>query len=156
MAAAMKEVKRLRALYPTYKIMCSGHSLGAAQATIAALDFYAAGLASASLPIHLYTFGSPRIGNQEFADWGSNLPNLINERGTHYKDIVPHNPWSQLGFVHLAGEVYENLNTGGQLYACVGEEDNQCSYYWGATYWSISNHLLYRGLVMGSGGCAYV
>jgi hypothetical protein len=45
-------------------INISGHSLGAALATIAA---YQASISPNSLPISLYTFASPRVGNLAFA-----------------------------------------------------------------------------------------
>jgi hypothetical protein len=57
-------------------------------------------------------------------------------------------------FTHIAGEIYEDLKAGGPLNDCVGEEDPKCSYQWHLT--SVDDHLLYQGLVMGSGGCVFV
>ena len=49
---------------PGDKLQITGHSLGAAMATIAAYDMLADGYKIAQS----YTFGTPRVGNQAFAD----------------------------------------------------------------------------------------
>ena len=45
-------------------LLFTGHSLGAAMATLAAAE-HAGGAAA----VQLYTFGSPRVGDQAFASW---------------------------------------------------------------------------------------
>jgi hypothetical protein len=75
--------------------------------------------------------------------------------------MVPHTPPEAMGFRHTTGEIYENGPSsnysnfpGGPLKDCQGEEDTSCAdQYDGA---SISDHLLYSGLAMGSGGCAFL
>ena len=49
----------------------------------------------------VYTFGSPRVGNQIFAQA---FDSLIGQtwRIVHYEDIVPHLPLVGLGFYHVA------------------------------------------------------
>lgn len=74
----------------------TGHSLGAAEATLAAADLTVAGY-------HLdyfMTFGSPRIGNPTFANWFDGAMSLgtFSARVVHYKDIVPHAPPQSFGF----------------------------------------------------------
>ena len=69
------------------EIICTGHSLGAALASICALDIYYTFQIKASL----HTFGSPRVGNVDFADM---MPNILNEhyRVTYMDDVVSHIP----------------------------------------------------------------
>jgi hypothetical protein len=45
-------------------------------------------------------------------------------------------------FTHTAGEIYEDLHSGGPLKDCVGEEDKTCSYQWSLT--NVDDHLLYQ------------
>jgi len=141
-------VKDLQAKYPSYSVITTGHSLGAALATLTAFDLVANGINS----VKLFNYGCPRVGNTAFADWASSGKVPIT-RQTHYKDMVPHTPMHER-FTHVAGEIYEDLKSGGPLLDCVGEEDPKCSYQWHIT--SIEDHLLYQGLTMGSGGCASV
>lgn len=56
-------VKLLTIKYPTAKLYITGHSMGAAIATLAAIHLQQDGMPVESL----YTFGCPRVGNQAFA-----------------------------------------------------------------------------------------
>lgn len=75
----------------------TGHSLGAALATLAASK-------SPRPPCAVYTFGSPRVGNSEFV---ATLKNIAVYRVVNNHDIVPTLPPSQapLYFCH-AGELF--------------------------------------------------
>jgi hypothetical protein len=147
------EVDKLRSKYPNWKILCTGHSLGAALATLAALDLQNHFKDS---HVELFNYGSPRLFNLNAANYASSGVLKTIYRRTHYKDIVPHTPPHATGFQHIAGEVYENgpIKTypdppGGPLQSCEGEEDPNCAdQYNGA---SVSDHLLYSGLAMGTG-----
>lgn len=149
------EIQALMSKYPSYDVVLTGHSLGAALATLTALD-----LANDGIRTKLYNYGCPRMFNQAGADYASAAPNMaIGARRTHYKDIVVHTPMHSLGFVHTAGEVYEtgppsNKYPGEALTACNGEEDDNCADQWSIT--SISDHLMYSGLKMGVDGCGYI
>jgi len=72
-------------------IFYSGHSLGAAHATLAA---------SLHTPQALYTFGSPRVGDQQFADYMKDIPIY---RIVNGQDIVTSLPISgrPLHYVHV-------------------------------------------------------
>ena len=59
----VKDLKNLRKKYPSAQIAITGHSLGSAMATIAAAQM----CDEISGIDHLYTFGSPRVGDQNFA-----------------------------------------------------------------------------------------
>ena len=77
-------------------MLYTGHSLGAALATLAASR-------SARPPCAVYTFGSPRVGNSDFV---ATLRNIAVYRVVNNRDIVPNVPPSQapLYFCH-AGEL---------------------------------------------------
>ena len=78
-------LSNLTSQYPDYKIIVTGHSLGAAIATLISLDLQNDNFKN----VHLMNFGSPRVGNTEFANFTTNQ--LIDaSRVTHYKDTVPH------------------------------------------------------------------
>jgi len=85
----MNEVKSLKARFPSYTVVATGHSLGAALATLTAIDFMQAGLS----PVKLFNYGSPRVGTKPFADWVSNdveQSKVLVTRTTHYKGIFEH------------------------------------------------------------------
>lgn len=82
-------------LYPYAKIVLTGHSLGGALALLAAAYIH-------SIYVNvdqLYTMGQPRVGNNNFAQFMTNLiPNTF--RIVNYADVVPRIPQSILGFKH--------------------------------------------------------
>ena len=60
------------------KVVCCGHSLGGAVATLAAFDIArgACGVAVPESNVMCYTFGCPRVGNHAFADeYAAAVPN---------------------------------------------------------------------------------
>jgi pimeloyl-ACP methyl ester carboxylesterase len=79
-------IKAARTQYPSYKLVITGHSLGGAVATLAAADLRAQGI-----PADLFTYGSPRTGNRQFAEFVSGQSG-INARVTHTADPVPRLP----------------------------------------------------------------
>lgn len=89
--------------YPNYTVVVTGHSLGAAVGTIAAAHLRAGGV-----PCALYTFGSPRVGNQGFVDLVQGQEGT-NYRVTHLDDPVPRVPpsWDVMGaYRHLSPEYW--------------------------------------------------
>jgi predicted lipase len=101
--ATIDSVKYLKFIYPTYSIIATGHSYGAAVAQLIALE-----LAAESVPTQLYNFGQPRVGNAEFAAFANTQLNVL-WRFTHYKDVVPHlPPITGFGYIHSCIEVYED------------------------------------------------
>lgn len=72
--------------YPNHTLIVTGHSLGGAVGTIAAANLRAMGY-----PCDLYTFGSPRVGNEDFVNFvGSQEGNEF--RVTNADDPVPRLP----------------------------------------------------------------
>ncbi|HET8923310.1 MAG TPA: lipase family protein [Candidatus Acidoferrum sp.] len=90
-------------LYPALqqvdcKLLITGHSLGAALATL---------LASIRTPDALYTIGSPRVGNTEFV---SSLGGVKNFRYVDCCDAVTELPPEVLGYAHLGDPLYIDRN----------------------------------------------
>lgn len=132
-------VKSLRQKFPSYSVVVTGHSLGAAMATLTAVDLQHSGVSG----IRLFNFGSPRVGNDQFAVWTSSYI-TSRSRVTHYKDMVPHVPMHER-FKHISGEWYEDKDH--SLRQCSGYEDPNCSYQWHIT--NIDDHMHYLNLYMG-------
>lgn len=100
-AKALNEVRPTlaQALQPiNYKIFFTGHSLGAALATLQA---------SVRKPDCLYTFGSPRVGDSDFVLTLNNLPG---RRYVDCCDIVTRVPPETLGFMHVGDPYYIYLD----------------------------------------------
>ena len=70
-------------LFPDLPLYIGGHSMGAAMAHMCALDLrYNANMSQ----VHVYTYGSPRVGNTQFYDFFNasvevRLPNLLGGYG---------------------------------------------------------------------------
>jgi triacylglycerol lipase len=80
------------------KVLFTGHSLGAALATL---------LASTQNPNLLCTFGSPRVGDSEFA---AVLVGVENRRFVDCCDVVPRLPPQLLGYEHVGDPYYIDSN----------------------------------------------
>ena len=135
------EVVRLLSKYPNYQVLVTGHSLGAALATLTASDLRLEGIDN----VRMFNYGSPRVGNTAFANFYSSLLGNRSNRVTHHKDIVPHSPMHER-FTHISHEYYQPDDSV-TLTECHGNEDPTCSYQWHIT--SIDDHLQYLGLAMG-------
>ena len=90
-------------------VVIDGHSLGAAQGTLLALD-----LAVESFPVAFnISFGSPRVAGAEFKALYDRLLGPKTIRYVNALDPVPRLPFSDLGFVHVGQEGF--LPTAGGL-----------------------------------------
>lgn len=148
------EVSRLLKLYPSYKVVVTGHSLGGAMGILQALDLLGATQPAVTSGgnLRLYTYGQPRVGEVDFSAYPDAL---INAKGgayyrvVHDRDIVPHNPPMATRFVHSVREVWEMDN--GKLAFCstTDPEDDDCSNScWAPT--SIPDHLEYLSFPISS------
>lgn len=120
--------------YPDRTLIITGHSLGGAVATIAAAHLRAQGY-----PCDLYTFGSPRVGNEGFVNFvGSQEGNEF--RVTHYDDPVPRLPPSSLimgSYRHTSPEFWLTIQDGANVSAsaigvsdfeiCEGIDNDACN-----------------------------
>lgn len=114
------------------------------------MDIHEAGLS----PVRLFNFGSPRVGDREFAVfYSSHLKDHV--RVTHHKDIVPHIPVHEEDYLHINGEWYQPgdwlSNSTMSLVDCTGYEDPDCSYQWTLT--SVEDHMSYLGVDLGTHNC---
>merc|ERR1719152_577135 len=84
-ASIVPELRRLRAAHPELPLVGVGHSLGGAVTTIGAYVL----AADLRFPLdQLYTYGTPRVGNAEFA---TAMDSSVVDRAyrvTHHRDIV--------------------------------------------------------------------
>jgi pimeloyl-ACP methyl ester carboxylesterase len=80
------------------RLLYTGHSLGAALATL---------LASSRPPNVLYTFGSPRVGDQAFAD---SMKNVEHYRFQDCCDLVTRVPLEIMDYVHVGKLRYIDRN----------------------------------------------
>jgi len=154
--------------HPGYRVVLTGHSLGAAVAVVAAtflgIRYPAESSGPGRLPpLTVYTFGQPRVGDAAFSDrFAAASPDAW--RVVHRKDAVAHEPmccWNVLGLggcrrrpgcpYHSAGEVWysgKGLAEGdesmpdGAYTLCRGAEDPACG-NWMAL--SLPDHLSYFG-----------
>ncbi|KAJ1935897.1 hypothetical protein FBU59_005235 [Linderina macrospora] len=111
-----QSVAKLVAKYPDYSIVLTGHSLGGAQATIAAVD-YATRHPEWRSKMKLFTYGQPRVGNTKFAGWLSQQPFPI-YRTVYKGDLVPRVPFQFMGFQHISQEVWYTANGDLKFQAC--------------------------------------
>lgn len=107
-------VEAVRQINPNKPCYVSGHSLGAALATILALDI-AVQIPALRSNVQVYAYASPRVGNVEFAqNYGRILPNSY--RITNLADAIPMMPPTKLRseFVHV-GEDWAFVSQGGDI-----------------------------------------
>jgi len=100
-AQLLNEVARLRTKHPDFEIEITGHSLGAALATLMAFEV---AVTFPGTPLLLVTFGSPRIGNKAFKDAFSTLTNCEAYRFQHGLDVVARVPC--VGYHHVGRHVW--------------------------------------------------
>jgi len=111
------------------RILLTGHSLGGALATIAAADLAVRKIGVDKLS--LYTYGSPRVGNDAFATW-FNTQVKDSFRVTHADDAVIHVPFDNMGFTHIGLNVHYpkpfvfNTNLDNQRFCGLGESNKSC------------------------------
>jgi len=114
---ALDAVIRGKSANPSYAIVATGHSLGAAAAVFAAQD-----LRKKYNDVYLYTYGQPRAGNVELSSAVSNSGVGKTFRITHTSDIVPQLPWESIGnsvcigncepYVHISPEYWISTGLG--------------------------------------------
>ncbi|KAI7828372.1 Alpha/Beta hydrolase protein [Kickxella alabastrina] len=112
-------ITRLIRLYPNYKLVFTGHSLGGAEAVLCAVDVLRM-VPEVKSRVHIYTYGMPRIGNNAWADSIDALGIPI-YRVVYESDLVPHIPFQWLGYQHFSQEVWIHKN---QTHFCGMEQES--------------------------------
>jgi len=145
----MENLSYLSKKYNTNSVFLTGHSAGAAMATLAAYDILS-DYKKYDLK-YLITFGSPRVGNKNFAEY-FNKYSFTTYRVTHYYDMVPHVPEEILGFTHLSNEIwYNEENTEYKICNDLYEEDSNCSNSCSPIHCtSTSDHMYYLNVTIGN------
>ncbi|KAH7119548.1 Alpha/Beta hydrolase protein [Dendryphion nanum] len=127
--AISNTVRDLVVANPGFNVICTGHSLGGAIASLAAAD-----LRNAGYNATLYSFGAPRFADSVLSEYISNQPGG-NYRVTHTNDPVPRVPPSWTGAVHVRPEYYittsnfQPVNTA-DIRICLGSLDRGCNAGW--------------------------
>ncbi|KAK2611503.1 hypothetical protein N8I77_004837 [Diaporthe amygdali] len=111
---------------PSYKLIVTGHSMGGALASLGA-----ASLQGQNFTLTAYTYGQPRTGNQDYADYvdkvfpGGNT--MI--RATHSNDGVPQIPAQSDGYRHHTTEYWQSddSNSSSTTFQCTGQEPQDCN-----------------------------
>jgi hypothetical protein len=86
--AMIEAVTKFLKEHPDAKLLCTGHSLGGALASLAAMELKRLNMTGSGLSV--YTFGAPRLGNRALATFvfdlfeGSNFYRVVNSH-----DVVP-------------------------------------------------------------------
>jgi len=140
-----KDVELLLKEKPHAKLYITGHSLGGALATVCAVHLGASADSIGQPVSAVYTFGSPRVGNEKFAAF-FHTATLASWRITHSHDAVVHAPGegSWWGYHHVANEVFYDESFKSHRVCSGSGEDNKCAdQYWNPFYYSISYHLSY-------------
>jgi len=163
--AALSE---LTSSYVTAPVIVTGHSLGAATATLVLAYMKASGEFLIPMDrLFIYTYGQPRVGGSSFAMWYNSNFGSQHFRVVHYNDIVTHipcchetlrstecmssgdsfDPW------HVMTEIYYNSSIMRNWRYCLGQpqgEDTSCSNSLSIFDYSIHNHKIYFDVPVGS------
>ena len=151
-SAMISDLKALKNKYPQAKIVISGHSLGAAIANFAYVDACKA-LGKIDL---LITYGSPRIGNSNYAKFIPTMNCGERIRVVHYKDIVPHMPLQMMGFQHAHSEIFYSNERSSSYTYCENSEDGNCAdqfVAFSALTLNANDHLNYMDFAQNSLNC---
>lgn len=126
-SGVISTVKSQLAAHPGYAIVTSGHSLGGALSSLAAISL-ASNFPSSSA--RMYTYGQPRTGNPAYASWVNGVFGANAFRGTHTSDGVPTIIPTYYGYQHHGIEYWQNPDpsTAANTKACSADgEDITCS-----------------------------
>ncbi|KAK6821401.1 hypothetical protein PG987_015801 [Apiospora arundinis] len=137
-------VTGLHSVHPGYTIATTGHSLGAALATLSAAHLRQKGLA-----VDAYLYGSPRVGNPEFAEFVNGQPGH-SFRITHWDDPVPRLPGHLLGYAHIDTEFWLSVGdakktdyTPNDVKVCLGTYNKNCNSGTQFTDLDVEAHMYY-------------
>ncbi|KAK8925422.1 Lipase [Metarhizium anisopliae] len=116
-------VREQKDAHSDFEVVVTGYSLGAAVATLAATY-----LRKATFELDLYTFGSPRVGDANFAEFVTKQGRGKNFRITNANDPVTNVPWNDPGFAHVSPEYwFPGAIATKEMQVCDGVNNLACS-----------------------------
>jgi len=119
------------------KVLVTGHSLGAALATMTGAMIKDA--VDPSVDVSVVGFGLPRGGNENWANFLDNGVGVTFVTNQH--DPVPIVPPKFLGFQHSSGEIHIVDDSQTNLVACPGQDNENCATGNSILDSSVQNHL---------------
>ncbi|PWN43483.1 alpha/beta-hydrolase [Ceraceosorus guamensis] len=131
-------VKEQLTAHPGATLLVTGHSLGAALAT---LDSAYLRCNLPDVPLQTTVLGLPRVGNSKFADSIDRLHNGTFHYLVNGQDPVPHIPFRQLSYEHPTGEVWINPANENEALSCPGRENSRCSNSVDPRTYNIGDHI---------------
>ncbi|KAG6001726.1 hypothetical protein E4U54_001008 [Claviceps lovelessii] len=140
---AVGAINSARSQYPEFRVIATGHSLGGAGAVLAAAD-----LRQDGIPVDIYTYGCPRVGNDKFTDWLTGQPGA-HFRVTHDSDPISRLPPIIFGYRHLSPEYWITKGGAGQdepeveVQVCDGIKNTDCN--GGTWHLDVAAHMHYLG-----------
>jgi hypothetical protein len=117
----------------------TGHSYGSSTVQLLAME-----LAKANITAEIYNFGQPRVGEAHYADFVNSVIST-NWRFTHNRDMVPHLPPMDFGYVHSCREVFENESGELRMCSAINGEDASCADQYPLYKTNTDDHLFYLG-----------
>jgi predicted lipase len=155
-ASIVAAVNSARAAQLSYGLVITGHSLGGAVATLAGAYFRSIGI-----NCDIYTYGSPRVGNDAFANYASSTSQGSTSRITHLNDPVPHLPpggsiaWLT-DYYHTTPEYWLSDGTAttdnyaiGDIEICTGINNQDCAGSVNILDWDVIAHGHYFEMITG-------
>ncbi|KAJ7324045.1 alpha/beta-hydrolase [Mycena albidolilacea] len=134
------------------KVVVTGHSLGAALATMTGAMIKSA--VDPSVEVVVTTFGLPRSGNEAWADFlDSNVGVTF---VTNQNDPVPTVPPLLFGYTHSAGEVHIVDGSQTNIVSCPGHDNEHCAAGNSLLHVSLANHFgpYFDDITFGSDVCS--
>lgn len=132
-------VSLLKKRFPLYSVIMTGHSYGASTVQLLAME-----LSKANITTEIYNYGQPRVGEARYAIFvNSVIPNYW--RMTHNKDMVPHLPPMDFGYIHSCTEVFENELGDLRICSTLNCEDASCADQYPLAKTNTNDHLYYLG-----------
>ncbi|KAJ3412662.1 hypothetical protein HDV05_000412 [Chytridiales sp. JEL 0842] len=111
--------------HPGFELWVTGHSMGGAVATLAAVDImHSMDESILAESIKLLTIAQPRIGNTIFASWVNTLPLGLKIRLVNQDDLTPHLPPAFADFLHNKVEMWIANEEGETLFCDDDGGDN--------------------------------
>ncbi|KAK3326676.1 Alpha/Beta hydrolase protein [Apodospora peruviana] len=148
-ATVIAGITAAKAANPTFKLIITGHSLGGAVGTLAAAYLRQLGHSA-----DLYTYGSPRVGNEPFVKFVTEQAGA-EYRVTHTDDPVPKLPPQKADYRHTSPEYWiTSLNnvvaSTADVTVCTGYGAKGCND--GTPGFNTTAHVWYFGPIAGCGG----